>query len=1219
METNQIKKFAQEARMVLLEGIDNKLGLLGFDKQGYIAEEKMPVKGTDHIVFMGKVITDMTFYDKWMSLRERIIEKGIKEVKEEAAYTWFNRFVAIRIMVKNGFTEPVLEYQSTSLRLPRIVADARRGIYAPMSEPDRASLMALLDNDALITEQFTLLIINYCHRNPILSACFGSMDDYTELLLPVNILAEGGFVDMLNHTEFITEDDYRQSELIGWLYQFYISEKKDEVFASFKNKKKAEADDIPAATQIFTPNWIVKYMVQNTVGRIYLDNNPYAMDIKEQMKYLVEPAEPTLADAVFHYDDIHSLSVADLGCGSGHILNEAFDLLYSIYIEEGYNRRKAIEDIFRFNLLGVDLDTRAKQLAMFALLIKACQKDNSFLDAHCLPRVLDMSVASKVRRLNAEGGVAELLTEFFAGANKELITETLAALALMEQADNLGSIMKFELSEATRTAIAMRSREWKEIGTENNKIKTLLSAFDIVLALTDKYAALVMNPPYMGSGNMNAELSEYVKKNYADGKADLFSVFMILAKDNLKENGKYGMINLPSWLFLSTFEALRKDLLQNYHIDSLIHMGRGISGIDWGSVAFVVTNTKGQETGVYFKLHKRNFQHIYFNHIEQLFLKVLQDHSFRYNFDSYRDEEGVAFVLSHSENGLQMYYAANQRNFEKIPGSPIGYWVSEREYSLISNNKSIGEIAEPRAGLQTSDNIRFLRLWYEVSINKTGFNLQRNDALSSDFKWFPHNKGGADRKWYGNRDFIINFYNDGQELKYWLEHNPNDPTTKSWSRNLRNYSFYFKEGITWGAVTSKTLTVRYSPIGSLFDTSGPMLFSNQSLFYILGLMNSKVLIKLAQIFSQGLSIGSGHIANVPFVYMENIKIDTLVRMNISFSKQDWDSHETSWDFEENPLLSYVNKEISEGEIGKSYSIAALYNLYTTDWEERFMQLHANEEELNRQFIEIYGLQDELTPDVPLDEVTILQQGEIKVDDNHIEFQPDVVVKQFISYSVGCMMGRYRLDKPGLHIAHPNPTDDEVCTYTYNGRNFTIDDDAIIPLMARDTVFTDNAGERFREFLKVALGEDTLTENLNFIEAALGRNIDTYFVKDFWKDHLSRYQKRPIYWLFASKKGAFQCITYMHRMNPYTVEQIRNKYLLPHIEYLGTRIAEMESRAATLSTKERKDMAKLQKDLDECREYHDRLHLIADKQIDFDLDDGVVVNYAKFEDVVVKLK
>lgn len=1178
METNQIKKFAQEARKVLLEGIDNKLGLLGFDKQGYIAEEKMPVKGTDHIVFMGKVITDMTFYDKWMSLRERIIEKGIKEVKEEAAYTWFNRFVAIRIMVKNGFTEPVLEYQSASLRLPRIVADARRGIYAPMSESDRASLMALLDNDALITEQFTLLIINYCHRNPILSACFGSMDDYTELLLPVNILAEGGFVDMLNHTEFITEDDYRQSELIGWLYQFYISEKKDEVFASFKNKKKAEADDIPAATQIFTPNWIVKYMVQNTVGRIYLDNNPYAMDIKEQMKYLVEPAEPTPADAVFHYDDIHSLSVADLGCGSGHILNEAFDLLYTIYIEEGYNRRKAIEDIFRFNLLGVDLDTRAKQLAMFALLIKACQKDNSFLDAHCLPQVLDMGVASKVRRLNADGGIAELLTEFFAGANKELITETLDVLALMEQADNLGSIMKFELSETTRAAIAMRSSEWKEIGTDNNKIKTLLSAFDIVLALTDKYAALVMNPPYMGSGNMNAELSEYVKKNYADGKADLFSVFMILAKDRLKENGKYGMINMQSWMFLSSFEGLRKSLLENTHIDNMLHLGPRtfdeLNGEVVQNVAFVISNTLPYGDGVYYRLvDGKNC-----SDKERMFL-----------------------------NGENIYSGVSQQNFEKIPGSPIGYWVSKK---MIHNfeNGVISNIASPCKGIDTGENDYFLKLWHEVIVE----DIDKSNGIG---KWVPYNKGGEFRKWYGNRDNILRWNGSDKELASRLNWPVKKPT-------LRNKDKWFEPSFTWSSISSGAFSARYSPKGALFDNGGSSLFSSYNLMYLGGMINSVVAKIYFKLLAPTINYQPGDVGNLPFVkeiQVEEIEISDIVQQNIAISKLDWDSHETSWDFEENPLLSYINKKIAEGETGKSYKIESLYNLYTTDWKERFMQLHSNEEELNRQFIEIYGLQDELTPDVPLDEVTILQQGEIKVDDNHIEFQPDVIVKQFISYAVGCMMGRYRLDKPGLHIAHPNPKDDEVCTYSYNGRNFTIDDDAIIPLMARDTVFTDNAGERFREFLKVALGEDTLTENLNFIEGALGKDIDTYFVKDFWKDHLSRYQRRPIYWLFASKKGAFQCITYMHRMNPYTAEQIRNKYLLPHIEYLGTRIAEMESRAATLSTKERKDMAKLQKDLEECREYHDRLHLIADKQIDFDLDDGVVVNYAKFEDVVVKLK
>ena len=1183
METNQIKKFAQEARKVLLEGIENKLGLLGFDKQGYIAEEKMPVKGTDHIVFMGKVITDMTFYDKWMSLRERIIEKGIKEVKEEAAYTWFNRFVAIRIMVKNGFTEPVLEYQSASLRLPRIVADARRGIYAPMSESDRAYLMELLDNDALITEQFTLLIINYCHRNPILSACFGSMDDYTELLLPVNILAEGGFVDMLNHTEFITEDDYRQSELIGWLYQFYISEKKDEVFASFKNKKKAEADDIPAATQIFTPNWIVKYMVQNTVGRIYLDNNPYAMDIKEQMKYLVEPAEPTPAEAVFHYDDIHSLSVADLGCGSGHILNEAFDLLYTIYIEEGYNRRKAIEDIFRFNLLGVDLDTRAKQLAMFALLIKACQKDNSFLDAHCLPRVLDMGIAPKVRRLNAEGNVAELLTEFFAGANKELITETLAALALMEQADNLGSIMKFELSETTRTAIAMRSREWKEIGTDNNKIKTLLSAFDIILALTDKYAALVMNPPYMGRGNMNDKLATYLDKNYPLAKQDLFATFMQVMIDKTIEKGFSSFITMESWMFLSSFEKLRKSIIENYYISSLGHFGWHIIGIAFGTAMTVIQKTKC--------LGRRG---------EYSYLTI----------DDINRNINIPFVFPKKDNGR--YAIVSQQNFEKIPGSPIGYWVTLKLMKSFSG-QTINMIGKTRKGMATGLNEKFVRTWNEVKYNKIGFNLNQEEAKTANYKWFPYANGGSYRKWYGNLQDVVNWENDG----YLLKNEKTEDNSRIRAVNL-NLDYIFKEGVFWNSISSSKNSMRFMPKGCLFSSASNSWFG-ENIYLVLALLNSSVKDELIKAINPSMNANPGDIGKIPIININPQKLEESVSENIAISKQDWDSHETSWDFEENPLLSYINKEIAEGETGKSYKIESLYNLYTTDWEERFMQLHANEEELNRQFIEIYGLQDELTPDVPLDEVTILQQGEIKVDDNHIEFQPDVVVKQFISYAVGCMMGRYRLDKPGLHIAHPNPTDDEVCTYSYNGRNFTIDDDAIIPLMARDTVFTDNAGERFREFLKVALGEDTLTENLNFIEGALGKDIDTYFVKDFWKDHLSRYQRRPIYWLFASKKGAFQCITYMHRMNPYTAEQIRNKYLLPHIEYLGTRIAEMESRAATLSTKERKDMAKLQKDLEECREYHDRLHLVADKQIDFDLDDGVVVNYAKFEDVVVKLK
>ena len=735
METNQIKKFAQEARTMLQRGVRNRLLALGFDANGDIAEKDMPVCGADHVVFMGRLISDVSFYRKWMSLYERIRDNGVQYVCEEAAYTWFNRLMAIRIMVKNGFADPVLEYQSEALRIPRIVTDARRGVLPRMSEADRSLLMELLEDDTKTIEQFAVLIVNYCKHQPILSACFGAVTDYTELLLPTNILAEGGFVDMLNHTAFISDDDYRQSELIGWLYQFYISEKKDEVFAS---KEKVKAEDIPAATQIFTPNWIVKYMVQNTFGRIYLDNNPYATDIKANMKYLVQPDNPAPADAVFNYDNIHNLTIADLACGSGHILNEAFDLLYAIYIEEGYNRRRAIEDIFRYNLSGIDLDPRAKQLAMFALLMKACQRDPSFLDAHCLPRVLDMGVATAVRRLNAKEGLASLLTEFFAGAGKQLLAETMDALTLMEQADNLGSIMKFSLSDTTRTAIAMRMAEWKERGTDNEDMQTLLAAFEIVLALTDKYAAFVMNPPYMGSGNMNAALSYYVKKNYEDGKADLFAVFMQVAEDRLEDNGKYGMINMQSWMFLSSFEKLRAHLLDTMQIDNMLHLGPRtfdeLSGEVVQNTAFVVTNHIPNSTGIYFRL---------------------------VDGKSCGDKERMFLA------GENCYSHVSQQNFEKIPSSPIGYWASEKELKLIQHCASLGQIAEPRAGLQTSDNERFLRYWNEVSFQNIGLNLPRETALVSEFKWFPHNKGGQDRRWYGNREFIINFYRDGEELKYW--------------------------------------------------------------------------------------------------------------------------------------------------------------------------------------------------------------------------------------------------------------------------------------------------------------------------------------------------------------------------------------------------------------------------------------------------------------------
>ncbi len=1233
METNQIKKFAVEARNILKQGVINRITALGFNEKGEVAERNMPQHLQGSTLFMGQLYAS-SFYGKWMALHKRVQAKGLREVYEEASYTWFNRLMAIRIMEKNGFTEPVLTFDDDRLRIPRIVSDARMGRISTDDETDREKLSELLMDDTKTTEQFTMLITAFCHSNPVISKCFGGVSDYTEILLPTDILSEGGFVDMLNHTEFITDDDYRQSELIGWLYQFYISEKKDEVFASFKGGKKAEAEDIPAATQIFTPNWIVKYMVQNTVGRIFLDNNPNS-DLKENWKYLVEPSSPTHEDCIFKYNDPKELTMADLGCGSGHILNEGFDILYDIYIEEGYSRKQAIENIFKYNLTGVDLDTRAKQLATFALMMKACQKDDSFLDCHIMPNVLDMPDVDRYSFIETDGHFCCAYSLEWDYKQKEKIhLELVTAFDLLTQAHNLGSIMKFEISDFTREYIKRCVEVYEERPQFQNPFETLIHAYKLILTLTQKYASLVMNPPYMGSGNMNTELSIYIQQNYPDGKADLFSTFMLVAIERLTKNGKCGMITLPSWLFLASFEKIRRYTIATLQYDSMLHMGRGIFGIDWGSVAFVISNNKPCNKGLFFKLFQRTFQHIYYYHIEELFLNVLKDPTFKYDFNEYREDGELKddIIISHNENGIKMSFLANQLNFLRIPFSPFSYWVSETDFDKITNCKTLGDISEPRAGLQTSDNNRFLRFWYEIDIEKMGVNLSREEALTSEFKWFPHNKGGDARKWYGNRLIVINFYHDGEELKYWLEHNPKDPSTKSWSRNLRNYSFYFNEGITWNAVSSNTSSVRYSPIGSLFDTSGPMLFG-EKLMYILGLTNSNTFNHYICIFSQSLSTGSGHFASVPFIYSDNNIVEKTVIECVSISRQDWDSHENSWDFKQNELVA-LNEDAYMDTMNAIYEGTSLrpnltvpqaeklqwrMELYKSKWETKFHQLHTNEEELNRQFIEIYGLQDELTPDVPLEEITILQQGEIYFEDGEMKWDDSVIMKQLISYAIGCMMGRYRLDKPGLHIAHPNPTSEEVCTYHYNGNNYTIDDDGIMPVMSQDCGFDDNGVLRFTEFVRVAFGEEHLTENLNFIESCLGKSIEDYLKKDFWKDHKKMYQNRPIYWLFSSKKGAFQVIAYMHRMNPYTVEQIRNKYLLPHIDYLTKKIDEMEMKEATLSTSERKTLQKRKTDLAECQEYHERLHLVADQQIGFDLDDGVVVNYAKFGDVVAKIK
>lgn len=679
MDTNRIKRFATEARNILKAGIAAKIMTLGFDRKGNVAEERRPQLMQGGTLWNGKLYTE-GFYHQWMSLFSRVQQKGINEVYEEAAYTWFNRLCAIRILQKNNLCSPVLQYADAA-RTPVIVDQARQGHLPPMKEDLRQRVIELLDDDTKVTEQFALLITAWCHDNPIINQCFGSMADYTELLLPNNILTEGGFVDMLNHTEFITDEDFQSPELTGWLYQFYISERKDEVFAK---KGKFEADEIPAATQIFTPNWIVKYMVQNTVGRIYLDNNPHETALQKKWQYLVEPSEKTPAENILRYEELTNLKVADLACGSGHILNECFDLLYDLYIVEGYGRREAIESIFKHNLTGVDIDNRAKQLATFALLLKACQKDASFADAHCLPHVLAMP---KPWDKEKNGLVREFLPHFFLGQeNQTHIDEIIACFDLMQYAYSLGSIMKFELSDSTRLLVKQTVEYWHNQNFIPEAIRTQLPAFELILALTEKYHALVMNPPYMYSSNMPKILSTYINLNYDEGRTDLCVSFMRVSQNLLRLNGKYGMINMQSWMFLTSFSKLRTEVLTETHIDSLLHLGPHtfdeLNGEVVQNVAFIITlNTTNGRSKCY-RLVNGNSSY----EKEKLFLTKKKD-----------------------------FFLISQRDLIDIPGTPLAYWITSTILKSFRTEKTINDLAYARVGMFTGDNNRFLREWWEIN------------------------------------------------------------------------------------------------------------------------------------------------------------------------------------------------------------------------------------------------------------------------------------------------------------------------------------------------------------------------------------------------------------------------------------------------------------------------------------------------------------------------
>lgn len=1181
MNTNALKSFAKAARIQLVDAVAKQILYWGFSQKGEVENEPTATQGG--YVHRGEPYNDTTVIPKWQRLKEKITsnKEAFKDVAEEAAYTWFNRLVAIKVLEENGFIEPFLQF-ADGTQSPIALQNAKAGNHTVTHSTLKANLKkALLENDE--ETAFSILLINFCNTHPLLNQVFGRVNDYTELLIPQNLLSIDGFLLALN-TE-IAEEDFKEVELIGWLYQFYISDKKDEVFKGFKANKKARPEDIPAATQIFTPKWIVNYMVENTVGKIYLDFEEDS-DLKDQMKYLVENETEGKGTLI---DDIEQLTLIDPACGSGHILVVGFEWLYKMYREQGYTAKNAIESILKNNLYGLDIDDRAMQLARFAVLLKAAQQLQQ-VDASQAVVLMNnlLDVIPHIYAFPESTGFTSEEVALF--TQNQHVQEVYKAFEALREGKNIGSALKISLSDAVREVLIAQYYAW------NNKDKQgtlnieeigvwykLKSYTEVALVLSKKYAAVVANPPYMGQKSMNAQLKDYVNAQYPMTKADLFAVFMEVCLALNRSNGLMGMINQHSWMFLSSFENYRTHLLLNQTIQSMLHLGprtfEELSGEVVQSTAFVLENRTPQNAkGSYYRLvdYKSN------NEKEEQFLK-----------------------------GTNFYPNIPQTNFDKIPGSPISYWASGININQLDTLEKLGEVEDCKKGADTGNNEKFLRFWFEVNKKKTGFQN----------KWIFYNKGGSFRRWYGNYDYCINWENNGYELE-------------NSSANLRSKHHYFKESLTWNALSSGNFSIRFSDKQTIFDSAGSSLFYNSKKTdynYYLALLNSKVIQKYLYILNPTFNYGAGTISKLPLKITNEKEVKFISQKCIEISKNDWISREYSDDFEQNPLIGQ-----------NQTNLEAAYEAWVAAVSQDFFQLHANEEELNRIFIDIYGLQDELTPEVALKDITILQD-ELKAEDLEalepafragekvaLPIQANVVMQQFISYLVGTLLGRYRLGRKGLHIAHPNPTDEELAPYPVDNValpfQMEIDEDAIIPIMGSACAFPDDAVKRVDDIIHRIWGDASHTENLNFINQCLGMEYEKWMTEQFWAYHISgtMYKKKPIYWLFCSnpkspQKSAFRVLVYMHRMDAYTVQKILRNYLHPHIEYVKGKYEEMHANEANLTKQEFKAYENLAKQISELKEYEQKLKEVANQQITFDLDDGVSVNYAKFEGVVAVIK
>ena len=1082
---------------------------------------------------------NLALYDTNKTSIKQIAERYEKEGEdfvEEVAYTWFNRLVALRFMDVNDITMAQSISTSESQPIPQIFVDAKAGNIDEGLNLNRELFFDLIDGKVAgvkdsDNEAYKMLFVSVCnYYGKLMPTMFEEISDYTELLLPEDMLSPNSL--RAEVVEAMSEEDCQDIEVIGWLYQFYISEKKDDVFAMLKKNKKITPNNIPAATQLFTPHWIVKYMVENSLGKLWMLNHPDS-SLKEKMKYYIENEEETTT--FIKVTSPEEITFLDPCCGSGHTLTYAFDLLTAIYEEEGYNKSDIPSLILQNNLYGCDIDKRASVLANFALTMKARQYYKRFFRKEVKPNIVELQ---------------DYGSDEFAGIK------------------NFGSLLVPHRSASFDDGIFGQSTREYEI---QKKI------------LSSEFHCVVTNPPYMGGKGMNKELSSFVKKRYPDSKSDLYAVFIERCLNLTRKSGYTAIITMNSWMFLSSYEKLRNKIINEKCISSILHLGmeafEGIIGKVVQTAAFIIKNGNSNN--------------------EKLSAIRLVDY-----YDAQRwDKEKHFFNPKHR-------YEANQNDFSIIPGSPIAYWTTTRIKEIYKKSENIKKFSIPKQGMATSDNERFLKFWNEVSFRKVGLGYEdRETAQKSNLKWFPYNKGGERRKWYGNFEYVVNWENDGYEIKKFRDYKN---STLSSSMGVAGLSDIFKPSVSWSKVSTSGLVLRYYPKGNLFDVAGCCIFSSeQNNKYFMALLNSKLENSLISSISPTVNFEAGQIAEVPIIFpkTEDIRqnIGTLAQQNIDISKEEWDSRETSWDFTASSLVK--NEELRV----KSCRLEDVYDAYCEYWREKFFTLHKNEEELNRLFIDIYELQDELTPDVELKDITILK-NEAKIVDGELVFQADEIMKQFISYGVGVMFGRYSLESDGLFIANMGQ---EVPTNT----TFEIDDDNVIPVLEED-YFTDDIASRFVQFVKATFGEENLSENIRFIESSLGTTLRKYFVKGFYEDHIKRYKKRPIYWMVASPKKGFMSLIYMHRYEPDTFARVRNSYLT---EYIAKLEAHQETlhltvTSETASNKDKKDADKqiknIEKKLKEVIAF-DREKMMSWSQnpTEIDLDDGVKVNYCKFRGIL----